>query len=92
MFPRQGQALLIETAKTLLVGLELALGLSHLPAPLLLPQVMYLPTPLHEVFLKQDLGLEATVAALGFFCQVVEPGVGEALLCTHSGTVERAVW
>lgn len=92
MFPRQGQALSTETGKTSLVGLELAMKLSHLSAALLLLQVSYLPTPLHEVFLKQDLGLEAAVAAFGFFCQVVEPGVGEALLGTHSGAVERAVW
>ena len=68
-------------------------GASALPTPYpsLLPASVqrYLPAPLHEVFLKQDLGLEAAVTALGLLCQVVEPGVGEALGSTHPGPVER---
>lgn len=86
-FSRPGQALPTET-----VGLDLAAKLSHLSGLLLLPQLWYLPAPLHEVFLKQDLGLQTAVAAFGFLCQVVEPGVGQALFRTHSGTEEKAVW
>ena len=69
-----------------------ASGASALPTPYpsLLPASVqrYLPAPLHEVFLKQDLGLEAAVTALGLLCQVVEPGVGEALGSAHPGPVE----
>ena len=61
------------------------------PPPSLFPASVqrYLPAPLHEVFLKQDLGLEAAVTALGLLCQIVEPGVGEALGSAHPGPVER---
>lgn len=92
LFPRQSQAWWEEPAKAGLVGprtwcQELFLPCSpslHPP-----PAQWYLPASLHEVFLKQDLGLEAAIAALGFLRQVVEPGVGEALSSTHAGPVGR---
>lgn len=43
----------------------------------------HLPAPPHDVFLEQHLGLEPAVAALGLFCQVVEPGMLQALAGAH---------
>lgn len=49
----------------------------------------HLPAPPNDVFLEQHLGLEPAVAALGLFCQVVEPGMLQALAGTHSGTGDK---
>lgn len=59
------------------------MALTLRPKPALHPT--HLPAPSHDVFLEQHLGLEAAVAAFGLFCQVVEPGMLQALASTHPG-------
>lgn len=46
----------------------------------------HLPAPPHDVFLEQHLGLEPPVAAFGLFCQIIEPGMLQALVSTHPST------
>lgn len=92
LFSREGQARWAEPAEAGLLGPRTWCQEPFPPCSPSLhppPAQWYLPASLHEVFLKQDLGLEASITALGFLCQIVEPGVGEALGSAHTGPVGR---